>query len=171
MTGSRELLIKILYQIVGNYRDLLEIASEEEEAIALGDVSKVQDLLYSRDVLVESLKKIENHRIEATNSLMIEMNVDYSQVETIDDLAKVFDGDDNKFSDKIRSLGVTLNHLVGKLKAANSRNQKLIEISLGHINKMRQNIYDALNGKNETYSSEGKKSNRSSGEHLLNTEL
>lgn len=56
-------LYQILQDLLGYHRQLLEVVKAEKLALISSDLKEIQENLYSKEVLIASIKQLENKRL------------------------------------------------------------------------------------------------------------
>jgi len=158
-----------LYQLVGLYKKFLEIVREEEALLIKADVKLIQEILYSKEVLLNSLSQTEKNRLAVLKKLENIYKCD-SDTLTLEFIAKSLDGKDAVRAAKLRATQNTLRVIVERVREQNTKNQNLAENALVHISQMKTNLIGEQPSQ-MTYTAKGKSTQSSKNTSLIQKEL
>ena len=156
MDESLEKLFKSLRKQVGLQRQMLEIVRRERELLVAADFAKIQEVTFSKEALVNSVRKCELERQEVCRLLGAQYQPKEGVV-TLGQIIEVLQGVDRQKADELRSTFTALKMLVERVNSQNRSNQEFVESSLVHIGKMKENVLGEGHKHSQTYTPKGKR--------------
>jgi len=169
MKEKLEDLYQSLYRHVGHHKQLLELVRLEGEILVGADVLKIQDVLNSKTVLLNSIALEEKRRQGISELLKGHFKKPSEQI-TLQEVIHELDGLDPENATRFRALLNTLTILVERITEQNRKNGDLIEVALKHVSKMRENIIGQENT-SSTYTAKGKQRSGGAGRNLVSKEI
>lgn len=155
MLENLEALYQILYTLVGHHRKLLELVRIEKEAILDCDLSKIQDFTFQKEAFVQMIQEAEHSRLRVSKTLLDHFQGALAEL-TLPSLVKQIQGVEPEMANKLSSIHSTLKLLIKRISEQNIENNRYVEHSLEHLQKMRENTLGSLQESN-VYNRTGKK--------------
>ncbi len=150
-------LYRTLQDLVGVYRQLLEVIRTEHDALLEMDRKRLIEATFSKEALIFSAQKAEAKRLTLAlafaNTLGIRVE---DKGPTLAKIIVALQGTDLKAADQLRSLFTTLTVLLQRIDDQNKQNRKLVDQGLLHLNRMRDQLIGSPKTQGKTYSSAGK---------------
>jgi flagellar biosynthesis/type III secretory pathway chaperone len=150
-------LYRTLQDLVGVYRQLLEVIRVENEALLQMDRKRLIEATFSKEALIFSAQQSETKRASIALALASTLGIKVDEKgPTLAKIIVALQGIDLKSADQLRSLFTTLTVLLQRIDEQNMQNRKLVDQGLHHLNRMRDQILGAPKTQGRTYSSSGK---------------
>jgi flagellar biosynthesis/type III secretory pathway chaperone len=166
-------IIKKLYEniqkLIGFHRQLLDCVRSEKETLVASELKAIQEITYAKEVLINSIKSTEKERIQLVAELAFFLKKPIAEL-TLPNIAIAIQGEDLKQADLFRSAQNTLVLLIKRITEQNQENLRLVEGSLEHIHKMKENVLKECEPLANTYSHQGQTVSSQNGSRLLNKE-
>jgi hypothetical protein len=163
-------LYSSLHEMVGLHRQLLDLVRVERDALIAADKKLIQETAFSKEALIYSIQIMEKRRRELLESVAIHLRVPTTEL-TLSQLAMLIQGDDLKRADQFRSILNTLQILVARVQEQNKENSGLVEKTLEHLKKMRENALGVSAEHVDRYSQQGTRIQNHSSSRLLSQEV
>ena len=123
-------LIRVLECESRLYDQILEEAEKKTDVIVKGDISSLQETTLREQKIINELEKLNNAREQIVAQIARKTGKKPEEL-TVSVLAELFPGDK---ANKLKSIRDNLMETIGKLKARNDANQKLIQNAIEYIN-------------------------------------
>lgn len=149
-------LLENLRELVGHYRELLEIIRQEKEALVEADLKLIHELTQKKEYYLELVRLSENKRIELISNFFQGRRTAEPR-RNLSELIKILQGEDLKTANDLSHLFATLGILIRRAKEQNDYVQQLLNKSIGHIENMKANVMGEATVKTATYGSKGVK--------------
>ena len=143
-------LINTLKQEKGVYDSVLKIAEDKTDVIIKGKVDELEKMLKLEQELVLQLAKLEDLRERLVAKIFSELGIAGRDM-TISTLAQAMEG---PYASKLKECQGLLLDTIGRLKAKNDLNSKLIKNSLEYIN-FSINLIASVDSGSNNYSGSG----------------
>jgi len=160
---------QILSKLVGHHRQLLDAVRAEREALVNADLKCLQEVVFTKQALIENIRHEESLRLKATAELAMEWKVPFKDL-TVSNIVIRVQGKDLKSADQIRSTHTTLALLIQRVTEQNNYNKGLVERSLEHVHEMKRNAFGESAPKAETYTQQGQRATQSPAARLISKE-
>lgn len=163
-------LIDILQKLIGHHRRLLELVRDEKEFLTHAHLSKIQEVTYSKEVILSSIYQSETKRIEILSELAYLLKRRQDEL-VLSNLIILVQGDHPEYAKRLQSSLNALNVLIARIKEQNTENKELVEHSLKHVAQMKENAIGSTKKRGETYTSKGYKSSSGKTPNLISKEI
>jgi hypothetical protein len=162
-------LYQNLQKLIGFHRQLLELVRAEKTAIVEANLKAIQEALSRKQVIIELIGREESNRSSITAKLAIFFKKPLNQV-SLNQLIILIQAIDIKKADSFRSAKQALVLLAERIQEQSNENLAVLEKSIGHISKMKQNVLGEGVPKSETYTPYGQRSSPVHGARLISKE-
>lgn len=142
MASLVEEIVLVLEQKLSIYNELLILSKEKKQIIIDNDVSLLQKILTSENELVGKIAKLDRDREQLFNDIAFVINKKPEDI-TVSSLCEFVKG--QPLEQKMIQLKDGLIEVSTNLKAENDNNEKLVQLSLEHIEFSVNLIRDAIN--------------------------
>lgn len=157
MNLPNDTLQHTLSQLVGLYRQLLDIVRAEREALTQADKKGIQDAAFAKEAMLQALQAAERARTSAVAEIAVAWMRPVAEL-TLGAIIREIEPHDAKRAEQLRSSLNALVLLVQRVQEQNEYNGALIERSLENIQVMKGNILGAADPSAQTYTPQGQKS-------------
>ena len=151
MEAILEDLIAIISQEIEAFNQLLKTLHEKQRAIVEGEIEKLNSTVQDENQLAKETKSLEALRIERSQELALQLEMDNLNPKLSEIIAKV----ENKYAQRLQEQRDLLRSLVEKIQVLNQSNQFLLDYSLNFIEKSMELLLTA-NDKRNIYQRDGK---------------
>ncbi len=157
-----------LEKLVALHRNLIDLLREEYVHMAAVDLTGVSETARAKEAVLTELWNLEQLRIKCATNLAVAVGLNEADVPLLKIAEKLSAPD----GEKLRTLRIALNLLVGQAKELNSKNMGFAQSSLSRIEVLKRNALGLGNtAKKENYSNSGvRQPIAEQGGRLLSTE-
>ncbi len=170
MESQLKALYSTLHEMVGLHRQLLELVRAERDALLGAEKKLIQEISFSKEALIYAIQTQEKRRKELLEIVAIELRAPTSEI-TLSGLAVMIQGTDLKQADQFRSILNTLQILVARVQEQNRENGALVQKTLEHLKKMRENALGVSADRTDRYSQQGTRVKNQGSSRLLSQEV
>lgn len=161
----------LLQKLMSLHRELMECVRLERQALTHADLKKIQEVTYHKEAVIHSIRQVEADRLRTVEQLGILWRISSKDLTLNEIILKVQDVNP-KLSEQLRSAYQALMILVKRIQEQNESNRALVENSLSHVGKMKQNVLGEASPSADVYNQSGQKAQRpSSGSRLISKEV
>lgn len=150
-------LLACLQKLIGIHRQLLETVRQEHEAIINARHKDLQEAVYAKEALLESIRIQERERQGVVDKIAQQLNRPIEEI-TLSIIVLEVQNIDAKFSELLRSSQTALKMLAERVIEQNNYNRELLQQSLDHVHEMKRNVLGESKPKSQTYTAQGRKS-------------
>ena len=161
---------KTLQKLLGLHRQLLDLIRAERMALEQANIKEIQDITYSKEVVIHAVREAELERIREMSSLAARWKLPLVDM-SLRKFIELIQGRDLPSAEKLRNVQNALKVLLDRIQEQNHQNGLLVQKSLEHVSVMKRNVLGEARGKNDTYTQRGRKSDFSAGARLLSKEV
>jgi flagellar biosynthesis/type III secretory pathway chaperone len=165
---TKELYDK-LHVILGLHRQLWDLVRTEKSALVAADKKLISECTKKKQALVEQIRKEDGARVRIAALFATERGIDFRML-TLPKVILEIQKESAKEADQFQAVLSALTVLIERISAQNQENRSLIEKSLEHIARMKQNILGERIPQANTYSATGQKRSPSSSSGFLSRE-
>jgi len=159
----------VLQKLVGFHKQLLELVRLERTALESANLKNIEEVTYSKEVLIHSIKQAELERVRSVANLAAQMEVHIADL-SLSNLVLALQQKELQNSEKFRSVQNTLKVLIEHIVEQNQANQKLVNASLKHVQEMKINALGENQNQSQTYTAKGQKNNQTTASRLVSQE-
>lgn len=145
-----ESLRSVMSELLGIYRQLLDVLRIERDALISVDVKQVRETTLAKDMLIATLRIAEDKRTQVVDTL-IDPEV------SLEDLAISIQAKWPEMAQHLRSTATALRILVRRAHEQNAENQSYAEHGLKHLSRMRSTLLGEDEPKQTAYGARGQK--------------
>jgi hypothetical protein len=166
-------VIQIMNQLVGCYRQLLEVVRLERDALANADRKSLQEQTLAKEGLIELARATEQNRYEACKLLLMSNRKKAALTDepTLTQIIHQVQGTNLTLAEQLRSVQQTLQFLVKRVGEQNGYNQRLVQKSVEHVERMKRNILGEATPTANTYSQRGQRNSQSATPRFVSKEV
>jgi hypothetical protein len=161
---------RILENLVGLHRQLVEVVRSEREALVSADLKAIQERTYAKEALIEQIRAQESARVRQVSALAILWRKPLREL-TLPKLIIEVQGKDLALAEQFRTLFNTLSLLVQRIEQLNQDNRALVQKSLDHIEDMKRNVLGEASPKSNTYNPQGQRAHNAGTSRLISKEV
>ncbi|MCM2322873.1 MAG: flagellar protein FlgN [Oligoflexia bacterium] len=165
-----EQLNQALQKLIGLHRQLLETVRMEREALVHADLKTIQESVYAKQALIETVHQVEAARMKAIAELALIWKKPLREM-TLSNIAIAIQGRDPKGAEQLRSAYNALTILIKRVTEQNDSNRVLVDRSLEHVHEMKKNVLGESRPKTDVYSQRGQRVNGASEARFISKEV
>jgi hypothetical protein len=158
-----------LQRLIGLHRQLLDVCRVEREALVQAELKQIQDVTFTKQELVEAIRKTESERIQQVADLAMAWKKPVREL-SLSNLIVLIQGQDAKGAEQFRSALNALTVLIQRITEQNNDNKALVERSLCNVNEMKRNVLGEAVPKSNTYTAHGQRAGVTGGARLFSQE-
>lgn len=158
-----------LQKMLGHHRQLLEAVREERKALVDADIKRIQEMTYSKEATIESIRLLESQRIKLSAELAVLWKRPLQEL-TLSQIILSVQGEDIKMSENLRNTYNALLHIIGRARDQNRDNSELVQKSLEHVTAMKKNILGESVPWSQTYNPQGQPAHNGGASRLISQE-
>ena len=163
-------IYEILQKMVGLHRQMLEITRAERESLIQANLEEIQKVLAIKQSLIEAIHQAETQRIKSTAELAVIWRKTPAEL-TLKNIILKVQGVDQKAAEQFRSAFNTLTLLIQRVMDQNADNRSLLDQSMEHIQKMKQNVLGESSQKGTTYTPQGQQLKQNTSPRFISKEI
>lgn len=147
---SYDKLIQNLDDLVGLYRQLLELARKEKQYLIESDTERILEVNSQKDAVLQKVKLADTLRFKHAKELCMKIGADNENPRLLE-IAQRLHGPKG---DKLHNFHSTLEMVIKRIIEINKENEELAQKAINTLNGTMNNIKETLSGK-KTYEKKG----------------
>jgi len=147
---SFEKLILNLDDLVGLYRQLLDLARKEKQYLIDADTERILEVNTQKDVVLQKVKLADTLRFKHAKELCLKIGADNENPRLLE-IAQRLHGPKG---DKLHNFHSTLEMVIKRIIEINKENEELAQKAINTLSGTMNNIRETLSGK-KTYEKKG----------------
>jgi flagellar biosynthesis/type III secretory pathway chaperone len=147
---SFEKLILNLDDLVGLYRQLLDLARKEKQYLIDADTERILEVNTQKDAVLQKVKLADTLRYKHAKELCLKIGADNENPRLLE-IAQRLHGPKG---DKLHNFHSTLEMIIKRIVEINKENEELAQKAINTLNGTMNNIKETLSGK-KTYEKKG----------------
>lgn len=147
---SFEKLILNLDDLVGLYRQLLDLARKEKQYLIDADTERILEVNTQKDAVLQKVKLADTLRYKHAKELCLKIGADNENPRLLE-IAQRLHGPKG---DKLHNFHSTLEMIIKRIVEINKDNEELAQKAINTLNGTMNNIKETLSGK-KTYEKKG----------------
>lgn len=160
----------VLRELVGHYRELLEVVRFEKEALVDADLKRIHEMTQRKEYVLEVIRQAELARITESESYFAQKRIP-KEKHSLSRMVQEVQATDLKAAEELSQLAATLAILIKRIQEQNQYNQQLVVRSIVHIENMKANIMGEADQKTGTYGQKGTKQGSSVAPRFVSQEV
>lgn len=147
---SFDKLIQNLDDLVGLYRQLLDLARKEKQYLIEADTDRLLEVNSQKDTVLQKVKLADTLRFKHAKELCVKIGADFENPRLLE-IAQRLHGPKG---DQLHNFHSTLEMVIKRIIEINKDNEELAQKAINTLNGTMNNIKETLSGK-KTYEKKG----------------
>jgi flagellar biosynthesis/type III secretory pathway chaperone len=150
-------LIEQIQNLLTHHEKLLEIIKKEKEALASADLAAIQACTYQKEIELESIRIAESRRQQLSSAIEHDWGLEAGLLKISDIIERLNQSGFLNEAIELSTLVKKLVNVIEQISEMNTYNKEIIQKSLIHVDRMKQNVIRQASSSRDVYSHRGQK--------------